>query len=134
VDEKTIANLTELIELCNEWNSRSEKSSAEYLTWLPEFHETVVEARGGLFAFFYAYCDLDKDNDPANGVYRCLYPLFPIGSGGVALITRDARTLEQEIEKFLDEMRQKNTIPLTPKGSYPLQYFHRVLGNFDEEE
>lgn len=107
VDKTPNATLAELEELCTEWNSRSEKPSEEYLTWLPEFHETVVEARGGLFALLFAYCDLDEDNDPSNGVYRCLYPLFPIGSGGVALLTRNPETLEQEVEKFLAQIRHQ---------------------------
>ena len=107
VDKTPNATLAELEELCTEWNSRSEKPSEEYLTWLPEFHETVVEARGGLFALLFAYCDSDEDNDPSNGVYRCLYPLFPIGSGGVALLTRNPETLEQEVEKFLAQIRHQ---------------------------
>ena len=37
-----------------------------------------------------------------------LYPLFPIPHGGVALVTRDAETLEREVKKFLKQMiRQK---------------------------
>ena len=79
----------------------------EYKFWLPNFHERVAQAKGGFFALMFAYCDLDEDNDPANGKYRCLYPLVPIPHGGVALVTRDVHTLEHEVERFLTQIRKQ---------------------------
>jgi hypothetical protein len=106
VEQENNEKITRLTQLCSEWKARSEMKEEEYKIWLPDFHTTVVEERGGLFALFFTYCDYDIENDPANGQYRCLYPLFPIGSGGVALITRDVNALEHEIEKFLAQMSQ----------------------------
>jgi len=94
-----------LIELETEWERRLQMDAEEYKLWLPDFHEEVVNERGGVFALLFAYCNLDEDNDPANGKYRCLYPLVPIPHGGVALVTRDAETLEREVKRFLSEMR-----------------------------
>lgn len=94
-----------LEELEAEWENRSQMEEGEYKLWLPNFHEQVAQERGGFFALLFAYCDLDEDNDPANGKYRCLYPLVPIPHGGVALVTRDVYTLEHEVKKFLRQMR-----------------------------
>jgi len=96
-----------VLQLCSEWEARSEKEEREYKFWLPEFHEKVAQAKGGFFALLYAYCNADKDNDLENGVYRCLYPLRPIPHGGVALVTRDAETLEREVQRFLAELRHR---------------------------
>ena len=102
------APIARLLELCTEWKGRSEKEDEEYKLWLPNFLEKVAQERGGYYALLFAYLDGDEENDPANGKYRCLYPLFPIPHGGVALVTRDAETLEREVKKFLKQMiRQK---------------------------
>ena len=105
MEEETNANITQLMELCSEWEARSEMKEEEYKIWLPEFLETVVSERGGYYALLFTYLDSDEENDPANGKYRCLYPLVPIPHGGVALVTRDVATLEREVEKFLAQMR-----------------------------
>ena len=102
------APIARLLELCTEWKVRSEKEDEEYKLWLPNFLEKVAQERGGYYALLFTYLDGDEENDPANGKYRCLYPLFPIPHGGVALVTRDAETLEREVKKFLKQMiRQK---------------------------
>ena len=96
-----------LIELEKEWEGRLYMDDLHYMYWLPNFLEKVAQERGGYYALLFTYCDSDKDNDPENGKYRCLYPLFPIPHGGVALVTRDARTLENEVKKFLSQMRSQ---------------------------
>ena len=102
------APIARLLELCTEWKGRSEKEDEEFKFWLPNFLEEVAQERGGYYALLFTYCDGDEQNDPANGKYRCLYPLAPIPHGGVALITRSAFTLEREVKKFLKQMiRQK---------------------------
>ena len=98
------APIARLMELCAEWKGRSEKEDEEFKFWLPNFLEEVAQERGGYYALLFTYCDRDEENDPANGKYRCLYPLFPIPHGGVALITRSALTLEREVKKFLKQM------------------------------
>ena len=102
------APIARLMELCTEWKNRSEKEDEEYKLWLPNFLEEVAQERGGYYALLFTYLDGDEENDPANGKYRCLYPLFPIPHGGVALVTRSALTLERVVKKFLKQMiRQK---------------------------
>ena len=102
------APIARLLKLCTEWEGRSEKEDEEFKFWLPNFLEEVAQERGGYYALLFTYCDGDEQNDPANGKYRCLYPLAPIPHGGVALITRSAFTLEREVKKFLKQMiRQK---------------------------
>ena len=105
MEQENNEKITRLTQLCSEWEARSEIKEEEYKFWLPDFLETVVNERGGYYALLFTYCNGDEENDPANGKYRCLYPLVPIPHGGVALVTRDVATLEREVEKFLAQMR-----------------------------
>ena len=123
------APIAQLLKLCTEWETRSEKEDEEYKFWLPNFLEEVAQERGGYYALLFAYLDGDEENDPANGKYRCLYPLFPIPHGGVALVTRDAETLEREVQKFLIQLiAQRIDAADEETRAAPTKYLEELYG------
>lgn len=128
------APIARLLKLCTEWKTRSEKEDEEYKLWLPNFLEKVAQERGGYYALLFAYLNGDEENDPANGKYRCLYPLFPIPHGGVALVTRDVETLEREVDKFLLQLiAQRIDAADEETRAAPAKYLEELYGLAPEE-
>lgn len=128
------APIARLLKLCTEWKTRSEKEDEEYKLWLPNFLEKVAQERGGYYALLFAYLNGDEENDPANGKYRCLYPLFPIPHGGVALVTRDVETLEREVDKFLLQLiAQRIDAADEETRAAPTKYLEELYGLAPEE-
>jgi hypothetical protein len=123
------APIARLLELCTEWENRSEKEDEEYKLWLPNFLEEVAQEKGGFYALLFAYLDGDEENDPANGKYRCLYPLFPIPHAGVTLVTRDVKTLEHEVFRFLTQLiAQRIDAADEETRKAPTRYLEKLFG------